>query len=188
VTDDVTSLAAQCERLRAELAAERNQHALARVALAARERERDQARAELADVTRERDALQRHYDAAAPEHNLLALLDLYWEREEDATAERDQARAELAAAQTDAAEWAREAASLRAQLARLMMSDRLWSAALAVSREARDQLRSQLELARTWGAEVCRERDALEHALATLEVATGYTVVVGRDVVVGWQR
>ncbi len=25
----------------------------------------------------ERDALQRHYDAAAPEHNLLALLDLY---------------------------------------------------------------------------------------------------------------
>src|SRR5690606_6318731 len=32
---------------------------------------------ELDDVERERDALKRHYDAAAPEHNLLALLDLY---------------------------------------------------------------------------------------------------------------
>lgn len=35
--------------------------------------ERDEARAE-------RDALKRHYDAAAPEHNLLALLDLYESR------------------------------------------------------------------------------------------------------------
>lgn len=31
----------------------------------------------LAEVERERVALQRHYDAAAPEHNLLALLDGY---------------------------------------------------------------------------------------------------------------
>lgn len=37
---------------------------------------------DLARVTRERDALQRHYDAAAPEHNLLALLDLYHSREQ----------------------------------------------------------------------------------------------------------
>jgi len=30
--------------------------------------------------------LRRHYDAAGPEHNLLALLDLYHEREQEALA------------------------------------------------------------------------------------------------------
>jgi hypothetical protein len=55
------------------------------------------ARAERAE--RERDALQRHYDAAAPEHNLLALLDLYEARER--TAEARLARAE------EALRWAR---------------------------------------------------------------------------------
>ena len=39
--------------------------------------EADALRARLADVERERDALQRHYDAAAPEYNLFELLDGY---------------------------------------------------------------------------------------------------------------
>jgi hypothetical protein len=52
------------------------------------------ARADLARVTGERDALQRHYDAASPEHNLLALLDLYFARAEKAETERD-ARPEI---------------------------------------------------------------------------------------------
>ena len=53
-----------------------------------------ESRAERAE--RERDALQRHYDAAAPEHNLLALLDLYAEREQAAIARAERAEAELA--------------------------------------------------------------------------------------------
>jgi outer membrane protein TolC len=36
--------------------------------------------AELDEAKAERDALQRHYDAAGPEHNLLALLDHYHDR------------------------------------------------------------------------------------------------------------
>ena len=58
------------------------------------ERERDEARAnerdalrDLAAVTAERDALRKHYDAAGPEHNLLALLDLYHERWSEARKE-----------------------------------------------------------------------------------------------------
>lgn len=54
--------------------------------------ERDQLKAKLAVVEAERDALQRHYDAAAPEHNLLALLDLYFDRQQEAKAERDAER------------------------------------------------------------------------------------------------
>lgn len=46
---------------------------------------------------RERDALQRHYDEAGPEHNLLALLDLYDDRKVEAQRERDEAREALAA-------------------------------------------------------------------------------------------
>jgi hypothetical protein len=41
----------------------------------------DLAEKRAAEAEAERDALQRHFDAAAPEHNLLALLDLYHERE-----------------------------------------------------------------------------------------------------------
>jgi hypothetical protein len=52
--------------------------------------------AKLAAVEAERDALQRHYDAAAPEHNLLALLDLYDDRRVEALRERDAALAKLA--------------------------------------------------------------------------------------------
>jgi len=54
----------------------------------------EQRLAALADVERltaERDALQLHYDAAGPEHNLMALLDLYHERESEALAELDAA-------------------------------------------------------------------------------------------------
>lgn len=47
--------------------------------------------AELARVNAEREALQRHFDAAAPEHNLPALLDLYLEEQTKAEAERDEA-------------------------------------------------------------------------------------------------
>ena len=49
-------------------------------------------RAEKAE--RERDALRHHYDKAGPEHNLLALLDMYDERRAAAESERDEARAE----------------------------------------------------------------------------------------------
>ena len=50
----------------------------------------------LAATTAERDALQCHFDAAAPEHNLPALLDLYFERQQKAEKERDEARELLA--------------------------------------------------------------------------------------------
>jgi hypothetical protein len=43
----------------------------------------------MAELQAENAALKRHYDAAAPEHNLLALLDLYEEQ-------RDAARADVA--------------------------------------------------------------------------------------------
>lgn len=42
----------------------------------------------------ERDALRHHYDKAGPEHNLLALLDMYDERRVAAESERDEACAE----------------------------------------------------------------------------------------------
>jgi hypothetical protein len=50
-------------------------------------------------LTAERDALQKHYDAAGPEHNLLALLDHYHERMMAMKAERDAARKQLDTAQ-----------------------------------------------------------------------------------------
>lgn len=53
---------------------------------------------ELDDVERERDALRRHYDAAAPEHNLLALLDLYMSNLRSAEDELDRMRRIEAAA------------------------------------------------------------------------------------------
>ena len=64
----------------------------------------------------ERDALRRHYDAAAPEHNLLALLDLYEERESKAVRERDAALAEVARL----GDWEKLAAQLRVQESRIM--------------------------------------------------------------------
>lgn len=50
-------------------------------------------RADLRDAVRERDELRHHYDAAGPEHNLLALLDSY---ESDADTARAQASAAYA--------------------------------------------------------------------------------------------
>jgi len=61
----VEQLLAEIDRLRTELA---------------------EARAERDAARKERDALQRHYDATGPEHNLLALLDLYESREREALA------------------------------------------------------------------------------------------------------
>lgn len=77
-------------------------------ALLASERERDQymaavvengtradsLAAKLGECEKERDALRSHYDRAAPEHNLLALLDLYAERESAACAECERMRAD----------------------------------------------------------------------------------------------
>lgn len=62
-------------------------------------------RAEKAE--RERDALRHHYDEASPEHNLLALLDMYDERRVAAESERDEARAERDARPDISAEDAR---------------------------------------------------------------------------------
>jgi hypothetical protein len=50
---------------------------------------------ELIAAARERDGLRAHYDTAGPEHNLLALLDLYEKQRASATAERDALRAEI---------------------------------------------------------------------------------------------
>lgn len=44
------------------------------------------------DAESKRDALQRHYDEAGGEHNLLALLDLYHDRKMQAERDRDSAR------------------------------------------------------------------------------------------------
>ena len=73
---------------------------VSRACIATTERERDAARAE-------REALRRHYDEAGPEHNLLALLDLYDERRAAAESERDEARAERDARPDISAEDAR---------------------------------------------------------------------------------
>ena len=53
---------------------------------------REQISEGLTTARAERDALQRHFDAAAPEHNLPALLDLYFERQQKAEKEREEAR------------------------------------------------------------------------------------------------
>lgn len=57
---------------------------------------REQISEALTTARQERDALQCHFDAAAPEHNLPALLDLYFERQQRAEKERDEAREMLA--------------------------------------------------------------------------------------------
>jgi hypothetical protein len=51
-----------------------------------------QAAEELTAERKRREGLQRHYDAAGPDHNLLALLDLCEERRTQAERERDEAR------------------------------------------------------------------------------------------------
>jgi hypothetical protein len=49
----------------------------------------------IATLTAERDALRRHYESAGPEHNLLALLDLYDKQRRTACQERDALRADM---------------------------------------------------------------------------------------------
>jgi hypothetical protein len=51
--------------------------------------------AEIADMLQELERLKHHYDNAAPEHNLLALLDLYEERKDEAEAELADLRARI---------------------------------------------------------------------------------------------
>lgn len=82
----------------------------------------------------ERDAMRWHYDAAAPEHNLLALFDLYIARAEQAERERDEARAALAQvrAQIDTMlvthdEVERRAEAAEARVAELEDADKAWA-------------------------------------------------------------
>ena len=82
---DEEARAEKAERERDEWKAKHDTLAdVSRSCIATAERERDAARAE-------REALRRHYDEAGPEHNLLALLDLYDERRAAAESERDEA-------------------------------------------------------------------------------------------------
>lgn len=69
---------------------------------AARKRDAMISRAEKAE--RDRDALRRHFDTASPEHNLPALLDLYFERAEAAEKERDSLLVENARLQGEIAQ------------------------------------------------------------------------------------
>lgn len=62
---------------------------------------RDGHAAEVARLTAERDALQRHFSAAGPEHNLLALVDLYHARMTEARAESESLSGQLANARID---------------------------------------------------------------------------------------
>jgi chromosome segregation ATPase len=90
---------AELTRLRGEregLCAERTT-ALTRAERAEGERDEVVAQANrVPGLTAELDGLRFHYDASAPEHNLPALLDLYLDRNRQAEAERDTARAEAA--------------------------------------------------------------------------------------------
>lgn len=76
------------------LAAERKRREEAEQDASANEHEMESLRASLTQAERERDASKRHYDAAGPEHNLLALLDLYHDRKMEAERERDDLRKE----------------------------------------------------------------------------------------------
>lgn len=86
----------------------------------------EDAEARLAKVERERDEarslcerLQAHYDRAGPEHNLLALLDLYHERKMAAQKRAEQFEAVLreAEARSDVPDLMAEARALRGELA-----------------------------------------------------------------------
>lgn len=95
-------------------------------------------------------------------------------------AECERLRAELAAAQADAAEWARAVGAIEAILG-IAGSRPLHETVAAVralrsvfnvcsreefaQRQAAAQYRSQLELARTWGAEVYTLAESLDRAL-----------------------
>jgi hypothetical protein len=99
----------------------------------------------------ERDALKRHYDAAAPEHNLLALLDLYEERERQATAERDRLAAELQAIRTDRDQWAAVASKVNDAIGRAGIHCALfyWEAIDQLAAQ-RDRMKPVYEAALKW--------------------------------------
>lgn len=92
MTDELAEMRARAEKAEARwLDAERADTEKAH-RIAVLEGELFAARLANETLTAERDALQRHFDAAAPEHNLPALLDLYFERQVKAEKERDEAR------------------------------------------------------------------------------------------------
>lgn len=98
-------------------------------------------RADLRDAVRERDELRHHYDAAAPEHNLVALLDSY---ESDADTARAQASA--AYAMVVAAIGSVGAETIEAAVARLV-ADR--GALVARAAQAERELSEVRELQRS---------------------------------------
>lgn len=118
--------------------------------LAEVERERDAYRekaSHLPGLTAELDALRYHYDAAAPEHNLPALLDLYLDRQRQAESERDIALTR--AHRIEAA--AREAADLLGIVASYVGSE--GDAGLGQIKWARDARRVETALRAAMGEE-----------------------------------
>lgn len=99
-------------------------------------------RNDLRDAVNERDDLRHHYDAAGPEHNLLALLDSY---ESDA----DTARAEASAAyaMVVAAIGSVGAETIEAAVARLVADRGALVARAEKAEAARDALRDQIAAA-----------------------------------------
>lgn len=131
------------------------------------------ARAEQAE--RERDTLQRHYDAAGPEHNLLALLDLYHEQKVQAERERDEAITNSVRL-TDAND--REPAGLRTRLAEVSQERDALVAQAAAMREALEgymndpgMARVEAALALDAGRALLAEREAERAELAVLREA-----------------
>jgi hypothetical protein len=126
--------------------------------------------AALEERTREVAALRRHYDAAGPEHNLLALLDLYEERR--LSAEREVARLtaerERALAQRDGAHALLDLE--RAEVRRLTADGVRKTLLLGIAEARADRAESQLALAMAWGATAC----------ADAEVCMGLARVAGR--------
>jgi hypothetical protein len=80
----------------------------------------DRLAAENEALRRELASLRSHYDRAAPEHNLLALLDLFMEREHEAERQRDEYKRLYFAAIDERDDERDENDSLRATVARVM--------------------------------------------------------------------
>jgi len=127
-------------------------------------------RADLRDAVNERDDLRHHYDAAGPEHNLLALLDSY---ESDADTARAQASA--AYAMVVAAIGSVGAETIEAAVARLVADRGALVARAEKAERERDEalLRAHTgvvhyEILRQSGEESARQRDEARAELARL--------------------
>ena len=84
------------EEYRAEIARLTSDNANRRAAWRVNEQQRVQQHHTIERLAAERDALRLHYDAAGPEHNLLALLDLYHARMTEARTESERLSGQLA--------------------------------------------------------------------------------------------